>query len=171
MDRGDPAEVSARRRAPGRRSRSPSRAPTSGGGAGVQADLKTFAALGVYGASAITALTAQNTRGVQAIHAVPPDIVSAQIDAVLEDFAVAAIKIGMLASAAIAEAAAERLSRGCRVAARGVGAEPFVALSRRGEGAPSSSTTLSCRLVGRCACGRGLHRGDPGAAPARSSIA
>jgi hydroxymethylpyrimidine/phosphomethylpyrimidine kinase len=82
----------------------------SGGGAGVQADLKTFAALGVYGASAITALTAQNTLGVVAIHICPPDIVAAQIEAVLDDFDVAAIKIGMLASAAMAEAVARRLA-------------------------------------------------------------
>jgi hydroxymethylpyrimidine/phosphomethylpyrimidine kinase len=82
----------------------------SGGGAGIQADLKTFAALGVHGASAITALTAQNTLGVRAIHVVPPGVVRAQIDAVLEDFDVAAIKIGMLASAAIAEAVADALA-------------------------------------------------------------
>ena len=83
----------------------------SGGGAGVQADLKTFAALGVYGASAITALTAQNTLGVGAIHICPPDIVAAQIEAVLADFDVAAIKIGMLGSAAVAEAVAGSLGR------------------------------------------------------------
>jgi hydroxymethylpyrimidine/phosphomethylpyrimidine kinase len=83
----------------------------SGGGAGIQADLKTFAAFGVYGASVITALTAQNTRGVRAIHYAPPAIVAAQIAAVLEDFAVAAIKIGMLGSAQIAGVVAERLSR------------------------------------------------------------
>ena len=83
----------------------------SGGGAGIQADLKTFAAFGVYCASVITALTAQNTRGVRAIHYAPPDIVAAQIAAVLEDFAVAAIKIGMLGSAQIAGVVAERLSR------------------------------------------------------------
>jgi hydroxymethylpyrimidine/phosphomethylpyrimidine kinase len=82
----------------------------SGGGAGIQADLKTFAAFGVYGASVITALTAQNTRGVRAIHYAPPAIVAAQIAAVLEDFAVAAIKIGMLGSAQIAGVVAERLS-------------------------------------------------------------
>jgi hydroxymethylpyrimidine/phosphomethylpyrimidine kinase len=82
----------------------------SGGGAGIQADLKTFAAFGVYGASVVTALTAQNTRGVQAIHTAPPDIVSAQIEAVLDDFAVAAIKIGMLGSAEIVNVVAERLS-------------------------------------------------------------
>jgi hydroxymethylpyrimidine/phosphomethylpyrimidine kinase len=86
----------------------------SGGGAGVQADLKTFAALGVHGASAITALTAQNTRAVTGILAAPPDFVRDQIDAVLDDFDVAAIKIGMLASARIAVAVAERLG-GSRV--------------------------------------------------------
>jgi len=78
----------------------------SGGGAGIQADLKTFAALGVHGASAITAITAQNTRGVSAIHLAPPEIVIAQIDAVLADFNVAAIKIGMLGSGGIVEAVA-----------------------------------------------------------------
>ena len=82
----------------------------SGGGAGIQADLKTFAALGVYGASVVTTLTAQNTRGVRAIHYPPPGIVGAQIEAVLEDFAVAAIKIGMLGSAEIANVVAETLS-------------------------------------------------------------
>ena len=81
----------------------------SGGGAGIQADLKTFAAFGVYAASVVTALTAQNTRGVRAIHTPPPGIVGAQIEAVLEDFAVAAIKIGMLGSAEIANVVAARL--------------------------------------------------------------
>ena len=81
----------------------------SGAGAGIQADLKTFSALGVYGASVVTALTAQNTRGVEAIHYPPPEIVGAQIDAVLEDFDVAAIKIGMLGVAAIVEVVAENL--------------------------------------------------------------
>lgn len=70
----------------------------SGGGAGIQADLKTFSALGVYGASVITALTAQNTRGVTAIHEAPADFVRAEIDAVFSDLAVGAVKIGMLAS-------------------------------------------------------------------------
>src|SRR5271154_1066940 len=82
----------------------------SGGGAGIQADLKTFAAFGVYAASVVTALTAQNTRGVRAIHYPPPGIVGAQVEAVLEDFAVTAIKIGMLGSAEIANVVAERLS-------------------------------------------------------------
>jgi hydroxymethylpyrimidine/phosphomethylpyrimidine kinase len=81
----------------------------SGGGAGIQADLKTFAALGVYGAIAITALTAQNTQGVRAIHLAPPEIVAAQIEAVFDDFDVAAVKIGMLGSAAIVEAVASSL--------------------------------------------------------------
>lgn len=68
----------------------------SGGGAGVQADLKTFSALGVYGASVITALTAQNTRGVTGIHDAPPDFITAQIDAVFGDLDVRAVKIGMV---------------------------------------------------------------------------
>jgi len=68
----------------------------SGGGAGIQADLKTFAALGCYGMTAITALTAQNTQGVQAIHAVPPEFLRAQLASVLGDIGVDAVKIGML---------------------------------------------------------------------------
>lgn len=82
----------------------------SGGGAGIQADLKTFAALGVYGASVITAITAQNTVGVRAIHEVPPDVVAAQIDAVLEDIGADAAKTGMLSSAPIIEAVAGRIA-------------------------------------------------------------
>jgi len=81
----------------------------SGGGAGIQADLKTFAALGVYGASAITAITAQNTVGVRAIHEVPVDVVAAQIDAVLEDIGADAAKTGMLSSAPIIDVVADRL--------------------------------------------------------------
>jgi hydroxymethylpyrimidine/phosphomethylpyrimidine kinase len=81
----------------------------SGGGAGIQADLKTFAALGVYGASVVTALTAQNTRGMQAIHYPPPGMIAAQIEAVLEDFSVAAIKIGMLGTAEIVGTVARAL--------------------------------------------------------------
>ncbi|RFB80053.1 bifunctional hydroxymethylpyrimidine kinase/phosphomethylpyrimidine kinase [Methylovirgula sp. 4M-Z18] len=83
----------------------------SGGGAGIQADLKTFAALGVYGTSAITAVTAQNTLGVQAIHAVPAEIVAAQMTSVLSDMHVSAAKIGMLANAANIMAIAEVLQR------------------------------------------------------------
>jgi hydroxymethylpyrimidine/phosphomethylpyrimidine kinase len=81
----------------------------SGGGAGIQADLKTFAAHGVYGMSAITALTAQNTLEVRAVLEVPPEMVAAQIDAVLEDIGVDGVKIGMLANAAIVRAVAARL--------------------------------------------------------------
>jgi len=83
----------------------------SSGGAGIQADLKTFSALGVYGASVITALTAQNTRGVAAIHDVPPDFIAAQMDAVFSDLAVGAVKIGMLSRAAAIEAVAAGLDR------------------------------------------------------------
>jgi hydroxymethylpyrimidine/phosphomethylpyrimidine kinase len=83
----------------------------SSGGAGVQADLKTFAALGVYGASVITALTAQNTQGVRAIHDVPIDFVAAQIDAVFCDLDVAAVKIGMLSQTAIIGTVAMGLGR------------------------------------------------------------
>ncbi|MDQ6774524.1 MAG: bifunctional hydroxymethylpyrimidine kinase/phosphomethylpyrimidine kinase, partial [Candidatus Dormibacteraeota bacterium] len=79
----------------------------SGGGAGIQADLKTFAALGVHGASALTAVTAQNTTGVTAIHAIPPEVVRAQIDAVAADLHPAAAKTGMLGSAAVVGAVAE----------------------------------------------------------------
>src|SRR6187401_3568263 len=83
----------------------------SGGGAGLQADLKTFAALGVYGTSAVTAVTAQNTLGVTAVLAMPPDLVDAQIEAVLSDLGADAIKIGMLANAAIALTVAATLRR------------------------------------------------------------
>ena len=81
----------------------------SGGGAGVQADLKTFSALGVYGASVVTALTAQNTLGVTAVHDVPGDFVRAQMDAVFSDLDVSAVKIGMLSQPAIIEAVAAGL--------------------------------------------------------------
>jgi hydroxymethylpyrimidine/phosphomethylpyrimidine kinase len=83
----------------------------SSGGAGIQADLKTFAALGVYGASVITALTAQNTSGVTGIHLVPPDFVTAQMDAVFSDLNVKAVKIGMVAQLATIEAIAAGLKR------------------------------------------------------------
>ena len=83
----------------------------SGGGAGIQADLKTFAAFGVYGASIITALTAQSTKGVSAIHQVPADFIAAQIDAVFSDLDVAAVKIGMLGNTAAIEAVAVGLIR------------------------------------------------------------
>ncbi len=81
----------------------------SGGGAGIQADLKTFAALGVHGATALTALTAQNTLGVEGVHVVPSGFVIAQMKAVAADLRVGAIKIGMLATTPIIEAVAEGL--------------------------------------------------------------
>ena len=83
----------------------------SSGGAGIQADLKTFAALGVYGACVITALTAQNTKGVSAIHEVPADFIAAQIDAVFSDLDIGAVKIGMLGNAAAIDAVAAGLGR------------------------------------------------------------
>src|SRR5574339_196248 len=78
----------------------------SGAGAGIQADLKTFAAHGVFGTSAITAITAQNTRGVASWQALPADLVIAQIEAVIGDLGADAVKVGMLATAAIVEAVA-----------------------------------------------------------------
>jgi hydroxymethylpyrimidine/phosphomethylpyrimidine kinase len=83
----------------------------SSAGAGIQADLKTFAAFGVYGASVITALTAQNTRGVAGIHQVPAEFVTAQIDAVFGDLDVKAVKIGMVAQRAVIDAIAAGLER------------------------------------------------------------
>jgi hydroxymethylpyrimidine/phosphomethylpyrimidine kinase len=83
----------------------------SGGGAGIQADLKTFSALGVYGATVITALTAQNTRGVTAIHDVPAEFVAAQIDAVFSDLAVGAVKIGMVSQRGVIETIGAGLDR------------------------------------------------------------
>jgi len=83
----------------------------SGGGAGIQGDLKTFAALGVYGTSAITAITAQNTRGVTAMQALDAALVIAQIDAVASDFLIDATKIGMLVNTSIIEAVADTLKR------------------------------------------------------------
>ncbi|MGH8732525.1 MAG: bifunctional hydroxymethylpyrimidine kinase/phosphomethylpyrimidine kinase, partial [Burkholderiales bacterium] len=83
----------------------------SGGGAGIQADLKTFSALGVYGASVVTALTAQNTKGVTAIHDVPPSFIAAQMDAVFSDLKVGAVKIGMLSQPEVIGAVAAGLDR------------------------------------------------------------
>lgn len=81
----------------------------SGAGAGIQADLKTFAALGVYGTTAITAITAQNTVGVRQVLALSPKLVGAQIDAVIDDIGAHAIKTGMLANAAIIEIVAQKI--------------------------------------------------------------
>jgi hydroxymethylpyrimidine/phosphomethylpyrimidine kinase len=86
----------------------------SSGGAGIQADLKTFSAFGVYGASVITALTAQNTRGVTAVEPIAASFVAAQMEAVLSDLEVGAIKTGMLANKAVVETVADRLREGPR---------------------------------------------------------
>ena len=83
----------------------------SGGGAGIQADLKTFAALGVYGASALTAITAQNTVGVTAVHEIPTEIITSQIDAVLDDIGADSVKTGMLANGPIIGCVADALQR------------------------------------------------------------
>jgi len=83
----------------------------SSGGAGIEADLKTFSALGVYGAAVSTALTAQNTQGVFAIHDVPADFIAAQINAVFTDLEVGAVKIGMLGTAAAVDVVAAALDR------------------------------------------------------------
>src|SRR5580700_6330880 len=104
----------SKQRSASRRAASPQRAPISltiagsdsSGGAGIEADLKTFSALGVYGAAVITALTAQNTKGVFGIYDVPADFVAAQIEAVFDDLDVGVVKIGMLANAATIEAVA-----------------------------------------------------------------
>jgi len=103
--------------APGRNGAGPARALTiagsdSGGGAGIQADLKTFCAFGVYGMSALTAVTAQNTLGVSAVLALAPDLVRRQIDAVRDDIGVDATKTGMLATAAVVGEVARALARG-----------------------------------------------------------
>lgn len=83
----------------------------SGGGAGIQADLKTFSALGCYGMTAITALTAQNTQGVRGIHGVPPEFLAAQLEAVLEDIGADAVKIGMLHAPEIVRVVAQAIRK------------------------------------------------------------
>lgn len=83
----------------------------SGGGAGIQADLKTFAALGCYGMTAITAITAQNTQGVRSIQGIAPDVLRDQIDAVVEDIGVDAVKIGMLHAPEIVHTVAQAIDR------------------------------------------------------------
>ena len=102
----------------------------SSGGAGIEADLKTFSALGVYGACVVTALTAQNTKGVSGIHPVPAEFVAAQMDAVFSDLNAGATKIGMLANAPIVEAVAAGLDRH---RARNVVLDPILAASSGAE--------------------------------------
>ena len=118
----------------------------SSGGAGIQADLKTFAALGVYGASVITALTAQNTKGVFAIHDVPADFVAAQMDAVFSDLEVGAVKIGMLANAAAIEAVAAGLDR---YRARNVVLDPVMVASTGADLLRADAMDALRRLIGR----------------------
>ena len=90
----------------------------SGGGAGIQADLKTFSALGVYGASVITALTAQNTMGVTGVHDVPAPFVAEQLDRIFEDIVPDAVKVGMLGTAATCACTPCRATRASRSASR-----------------------------------------------------
>jgi hydroxymethylpyrimidine/phosphomethylpyrimidine kinase len=117
----------------------------SGGGAGIQADLKTFAALGTYGCSVICALTAQNTRTVTAIHDVPPEFVTAQLDAVFDDIEIAAVKIGMLSNSRVIEAVAVGLERH---RARNVVLDPvMVAKSGARLLQPDAVETLKRRLL------------------------
>jgi len=117
----------------------------SGGGAGIQADLKTFAALRTYGASAITAVTAQNTQGVRAVHQVPPDMIAGQIAAVFEDLDIAAIKIGMIGDAEAIAAVASALERAPRVP---VVLDPvMVAASGDALLAPGAEAALKQRLL------------------------
>ncbi len=123
----------------------------SGGGAGIQADLKTFAALGAYGASVITAVTAQNTQGVRAIHPVPADVVAAQLDAVLDDLPVVGIKIGMIGTVEAAAAIAARAAEAVRARAGQVAADATEKVRRAAE--------AGARLTGAVA-----RRAGPGAA-------
>jgi len=117
----------------------------SGGGAGIQADLKTFAALRTYGASAITAVTVQNTQGVRAVHQVPPDMIAGQIAAVFEDLDIAAIKIGMIGDAEAIAAVASALERAPRVP---VVLDPvMVAASGDALLAPGAEAALKQRLL------------------------
>jgi hydroxymethylpyrimidine/phosphomethylpyrimidine kinase len=119
----------------------------SSGGAGIQADLKTFSALGVYGASVITALTAQNTLGVTAIHDAPPEFIGAEIDAVYSDLSVAATKIGMLSQPGAIEAVAAGLDRH---KAKNVVLDPvMVAASGARLLAPDAQTALTKLLFPR----------------------
>jgi hydroxymethylpyrimidine/phosphomethylpyrimidine kinase len=116
----------------------------SSAGAGIQADLKTFAALGVYGATVITALTAQNTQGVSAIHDVPPEFIAAQIDAVFADLDIAAVKIGMLGRSAAIEAVARGLTRH---KARHIVLDPVMVASSGDQLLAPDAVGALCRLL------------------------
>ena len=115
------------------------------GGAGVQADLKTFAALGCHGMAVLTALTAQNTRGVRAVHVPPAEFLAAQIDAIFEDIDVDAVKIGMLGAGEIVSVVADRLKRH---GARKIVLDPvLVATSGDSLGAPDVVDALLAKLL------------------------
>jgi hydroxymethylpyrimidine/phosphomethylpyrimidine kinase len=118
----------------------------SSGGAGIEADLKTFSALGVYGACVITALTAQNTTGVFGIHAVPADFIGAQVDAVFSDLDVGAVKIGMLANAQAIDAVAAALDRH---RARNVVLDPVMVASSGERLLPADATDRLRHLIRR----------------------
>lgn len=118
----------------------------SSGGAGIEADLKTFSALGVYGACVITALTAQNTKAVSGIHQVGADFITAQIDAVFSDLDVAAVKIGMMGDAQAVEAIAAGLTRH---RARNVVLDPVMAASTGADLLRVDAMEALRRLIGR----------------------
>ncbi|HMK91054.1 MAG TPA: bifunctional hydroxymethylpyrimidine kinase/phosphomethylpyrimidine kinase [Methylocystis sp.] len=115
------------------------------GGAGAQADIKTFAAFGCYGMAAITALTVQNTRGVRSVITVEPDVVAAQVDAIFEDVAVDAVKIGMLGRVETARAVAASLRR---AGAHNVVVDPVLAASH---GAPLAEAGLAAAILAELA--------------------
>lgn len=118
----------------------------SGGGAGIQADLKTIAACGCYGMTAITAVTVQNTQGVRGVHAVPADVVAGQIDAVLEDIGVDAVKLGMLPSEAIIVETA-RLIR--KYGVRHVVMDPVMIATSGDRLSPSRPSRRYCAIFSR----------------------
>ena len=118
----------------------------SSAGAGIQADLKTFASLGVYGASVVTALTAQNTKGVLAVHDVPADFIAAQMDAVFSDLDISAVKIGMLANAAAIETVAAGLDRH---RARNVVVDPVMVASTGADLLRADAIDALRKLIGR----------------------
>jgi hydroxymethylpyrimidine/phosphomethylpyrimidine kinase len=119
----------------------------SSAGAGVQADLKTFAALGLYGFSAITAVTAQNTSGISEVFALPPQVVCAQIDAVARDVEIAAIKTGMLTNGEIVSVVADAIGRLGRAA---IVVDPVMTATQSGARtllSPDAVSTLKTRLL------------------------
>lgn len=120
------------------------------GGAGIQADLKTFSALGAYGTCVLTALTAQNTRGVTGVHVVPTDFVRLQLDTLLDDVRVDAVKIGMLSSAELARAVGEYLRPGGRLAERYVVLDP-VMVATSGSRLLDEDAVTAVRDLGRYA--------------------